>query len=29
MTHTNINVGQHVCGEIPVKRAPIRGSGKI
>lgn len=28
MTHTGIDVGQHVCGEIAAGRAPFRGSGR-
>lgn len=28
MTHTGVDVGQHVCGEIAAGRAPFRGNGK-
>ena len=28
MTHTSIDVGQHVCGEIAAGYAPFRGSGR-
>ena len=28
MTHTSIDVGQHICGEIAAGCAPFRGSGR-
>jgi hypothetical protein len=29
MTHTDIDIGQHVCGEIAAECAPFSSSGRI